>query len=72
MKKTVYRKVIIYVKQEVEYGPDAELEDETEELELRIMLNVDSMQDGGCSTYEYRLGDIRGVEEADFPHWMFE
>ena len=68
MKKTVYRKATVYVKQNVEYGSDAELE----ELECRITLDVDSMQDGGCSEYDYRLGGIDSVEEADFPYWMFK
>ena len=72
MKKTVYRKATVYVKQDVEYGSEAELEDALEELECRICLDIGAMQDGGCSIYDYRLGDIDSVEEADFPHWLFE
>lgn len=72
MKKTVYRKATVYVKKDVEYGSEAELEDAMEELECRICLDIGAMQDGGCSTYEYRLGDIDNVDASDFPHWMFK
>ena len=73
MKKTVYRKATVYIKQDVEYGSEAELEDALKELECRITLDVDSMQDGGCcSEYDYHLGDIDEVDESDFPHWLFK
>ena len=72
MKKTVYRKATVYVKQDVEYGSEDELEDAMEELECRICLDIGAMQDGGSSTYEYRLGDIDEVDEEDVPHWIFE
>ena len=72
MRTTVYRKITLYVKQDVEYGSDAELEDALEELECRIYLDIGAMQDGGSSTYEHRLGDIDEVDEEDVPHWIFE
>ncbi len=72
MKKTVYRKATVYVKQEVKFESQDELEDALKELECRICLDIGAMQDGGSSTYEYRLGGIDNVDESDFPHWMFK
>ena len=72
MKKTVYRKATVYVKQDVEYGSEAELEDALEELECRICLDIGAMQDGGSSEYDYSIGSVDSVKKSDFPHWMFK
>ncbi len=72
MKKTIYRSVTVYVKQTIEYESKADLAVKIDELESRICLDIGAMQDGGCSEYDYRIGGIDDVDEADFPHWMFE
>ena len=72
MRKTVYRSVNIYVKQDIEYESKADLADKIEELESRICLDIGDMQHGGCSEYDYHIGSIDSVKKSDFPHWRFK
>lgn len=72
MKKTVYRSVTVYVKQTIEYESKADLADKIEELECNICLDIESMQDGGSSEYDYSIGSVDSVKKSDFPHWMFK
>ena len=66
MKKTVYKCVTVYIKQEIEYNTEEELEEKDSELETHIQLDLDNMQDGGSSTYEYRTGFINDTDEETF------
>lgn len=53
MKKTVYKKVIVFVKQKIEYKDDEDLYEKSSYMEADINIDLDNMQEGGGSEYDY-------------------
>lgn len=71
VKETIYRKVTVYIMQDIEFSTQDEREKKIAELETDICLDLDNMQEGGNSKYEYRYN---GLDDATkrFPFWIFD
>ncbi len=71
MKETIYRKTTVYIMQEIEFSTQEEREEKISDLETDICLDLDNMQDGGSSEYEYRYDGLEDAKER-FPFWIFD
>ena len=71
MKETIYRKTTVYIMQEIEFSTQEEREEKITELETDFCLDLDNMQDGGNSKYEYRYDGLEDAKKR-FPFWIFD
>ncbi len=68
----VFRKVTVYIRQNLFYASDDDLQEQIDWMEMDIYADINNMQDDGRSFYEFRCGEVESVDENDFPTELFE
>ena len=69
--KTVYRKAVIYVRTEVEFTTNEDLQENIDEFETNVCLDLDNTH-GGYYDYEFRYNGLEEIEEDNVPDWLFD
>ena len=69
--KTVYRKAVIYVRADIEFNTDEELQDKIDEFETNVCLDLDNAP-GGYFDYEFRYDGLTEVDAEEVPDRLFD
>lgn len=68
--KTVYRKTVVYVRADIEYTDEADLQTQLEEFENNVSVDLDNAH-GGNYDYEFTYDGFTDINEDDVPDWLF-
>ena len=69
--KTVYRKTVVYVRADIEYTDEADLQNQIEEFETNVCLDLDNVPSGNYD-YEYTYDGLTAITEDEVPSWLFD
>ena len=69
--KTVYRKTVVYVRTDIEYTDEADLQNQLEEFENNVSVDLDNAHSGNYY-YEFTYAGLTAITEDDVPNWLFD
>lgn len=69
--KTVYRKTVVYVRADIEYTDEADLQEQIEEFETNVCVDLDSAPSGNYD-YEFTYDGLTAINEEEVPDWLFD
>lgn len=69
--KTVYRKTVVYVRADIEYTDEADLQNQIEEFETNVSVDLDNAPSGNYD-YEFTYDGLAGINKDDVPDWLFD
>ena len=64
--KTVYRKVTVYIRADIDYETEEELRTNLDCLERGIQQDIREMYSGYVE-YEYEAGEVEEIDKSDIP-----
>jgi hypothetical protein len=69
--KTVYRKAVVYVRADIEFTDENELQEKIAEFETNVCLDLDNAP-SGYFDYEFSYDGLNEVDEDDVPDYLFD
>ena len=68
---TFYRKTVVYVRADIEYTDETDLQNQIEEFETNVCLDLDNAYSSNYD-YEYTYDGLTAIDEDDIPNWLFD
>ena len=69
--KTVYRKAVVYVRTEIEFTDENDLQEKIDEFETNVCLDLDNAP-SGYFDYEFSYDGLSEVDEDAVPDWFVD
>lgn len=69
--KTVYLKAVVYVRADIEFTDENELQEKIAEFETNVCLDLDNAP-SGYFDYEFSYDGLSEVDEDDVPDYLFD
>lgn len=68
---TVYKKVVVYFRADIEYDNDDDLNNKIDNFESELCLDLDNLHSGNFD-YDFSYDGVSDVSEDDIPDWFFD
>lgn len=68
--KTVYRKAVVYVRADIEFTTDEELQEKIADLESNVCLDLDNAP-SGYFDYEFSYNGLEEIDADEVPDCFF-
>lgn len=69
--KTVYGKTVVYVRADIEYTDEDDLQKQVEEFETNVCVDLDNAPSGNYD-YEFTYDGLTAINEGEVPDWLFD
>ena len=69
--KTIYRKAVVYVRADIDFTTEEELQEKIADFETNVCLDLDNAHSGNFD-YEFSYDELSEVEAEDIPAYLFD